>query len=152
MRKTLPKITALCLCLPLVGIFSACRRTESVQLENPPVPPVPDAPGKTPAWVPVYPGASPNTVARNVIDGATTVNLSFSTDASVEEVQKFYDAELKKGGFTLTKSETTAKGVTYHGIVAEDAGGKRMVNLSVFTNYQKKTGVSLSYTFPEAKK
>ncbi len=152
MRKTLPKIIALSLGCLLVGVFSACRRTESVQLENPPVPPVPDAPGKTPDWVPVYPGASPSTVARNVIDGATTVNLAFSTDASVEEVRKFYEKELTGGGFSLTKSETTAKGVTYHGIVAEDAGGKRMVNLSVFLNYQKKTGVSLSYTYPEAKK
>jgi hypothetical protein len=142
---------ALLLSILLFVPFAACQRLggQSVQLENPPAtptPPIPDAPGKTPDWVPIYPGAAPNTVARNSDDTSTTVNLAFSTDSSIKDVLKFYEKELTKTGFALTKSESTARGVTYHAIVAQDTTNRRMVNLSAFLNHDYKTGVALSYT------
>jgi hypothetical protein len=144
------KRRALLFLLLFVVPFSACQRSgESVQLENPPatpLPPIPDAPEKTPDWVPIYPGAAPNTVARNSDDKSTTVNLAFSTESSIKDVLKFYEKELTKAGFSLTKSESTARGVTYHAIVAQDTANRRMVNLSAFLNHDYKTGVALSYT------
>lgn len=145
------KRRVLLLSLLLVVPFSACQRAggNSVQLENPPAtptPPIPDGPEKTPDWVPIYPGATPNTVARTSDDTATTVNLAFSAESSIKDVLKFYEKELTKAGFSLTKSESTARGVTYHAIVARDAANRRMVNLSAFLNHNYKTGVSLSYT------
>lgn len=140
---------AILLCILLLGAFSACQRTDSIQLENPPAtptPPIPDAPEKTPEWVPIFPGAAPSTVARSSDDKSTTVNLAFSTDATIPDVLKFYEKTLAKGGFSLTKSESAARGVTYHAIVAQDVANRRMVNLSAFLNHNYKTGVALSYT------
>jgi len=66
--------------------------------------------GKTPDWVPVYPGATPQNVFSASSNGVQTGTYGFVTKDPVDKVLAFYDSGLKSGGFKTSKTTTDTNG------------------------------------------
>jgi hypothetical protein len=84
-----------------------------------------------PAWVPAYPGSSPqNTMSSTTADGSQNTFTFKSTDPA-SKILSFYSDQLKAAGFTINMTTNTDQG----GLVqASDEGKKRTVNVIVGTS------------------
>lgn len=83
---------------------------------------------KTPAWVPVYPGSSPQgTFSAQTNDGAQNT-FAFKTADGAGKVISYYQDQLKSGGFNVTLVTSSDQGGM---LTAEDAGKKRSLIVTV---------------------
>lgn len=83
--------------------------------------------GKAPAWVPAYPGSSPQGSFSSNTDKETTGSYSFTTKDSLERVSKYYQDALKTSGFAV---ETMSAGTS--GVVAgKTADDQRTVSVNI---------------------
>jgi hypothetical protein len=57
--------------------------------------------GRTPAWVPAYPGSSPQGTFSSSTDKEETGSFAFKANDTVEQVSKYYQDALKNAGFTV---------------------------------------------------
>ncbi|HWZ43608.1 MAG TPA: hypothetical protein VNW97_09020 [Candidatus Saccharimonadales bacterium] len=100
---------------------------------------------KAPAWVPVYPGASPQSVLSASAEGEQTGTAGFTTPDSTEKVMSYYGDQLKSGGFKVSTTSNTTDGKVAGIVNGEDKVGKRSV-LVTATPDDKGTNVSVSFT------
>jgi hypothetical protein len=93
---------------------------------------------KAPAWVPVYPGSSPQgTFASQTSEGESNA-FSFNTKDAASKVLTYYQEQLKSGGFNINLISSSDQG----GVVqAEDSGKKRTVTVTVGTSSDGTQGV-----------
>jgi len=82
-----------------------------------------------PAWVPVYPGSSPQGTFSSQTPDGNQSTYSFKTKDGVEKVLDFYEAELAKAGIAKT---SRGAGTGYGGmLMAEDSSKNRTVMITV---------------------
>ncbi len=90
-----------------------------------------------PAWVPVYPGSSPQgTFATNTNEGSQN-GFTFKTGDPAAKVIDYYQTSLKSAGFTITMNTTTPTGGM---VMAEDAAKKKSVMLTMSTDANQTAG------------
>lgn len=94
--------------------------------------------GKTPAWVPTYPGSSPENSFSMTTGDADTFTYSFQTSDSVEKVISWFKDALTSGGYKIT-SEMTGSSANEHGgvLVAENTEQKRTLTVTISTSDNK---------------
>jgi hypothetical protein len=81
-----------------------------------------------PAWMPVYPGSSPQgTFSAQTKDGNQST-FTFKTKDAPAKVMSYYQDQLKAGGFTINMTTNTPQGGM---VMAEDGGKTRSVMLTV---------------------
>jgi hypothetical protein len=86
---------------------------------------------KTPAWVPVYPGSSPEgTMSVQSAEGES-ITYSFKTKDAPAKVFQHYQDALKAAGFKIPVTTTTQEGGM---LSAEDETKKRSVVITVGTS------------------
>jgi hypothetical protein len=84
-----------------------------------------------PAWVPVYPGSSPQgTMATQTKEGSSNT-FTFKTNDTATKVIAYYQDQLKSGGFEVKLMTTGEQGGM---VTAEDAGKKRTIIVTVGTS------------------
>lgn len=90
---------------------------------------------KAPAWVPVYPGSSPEgTFAAQTGEGSTS-SFTFKTQDPSSKVLAYYQDALKSGGFTMTNTLNSSDSSGTGGMItAEDAGKKRTIVVTLGTS------------------
>jgi hypothetical protein len=81
-----------------------------------------------PAWVPVYPGSSPqNTMSATSADGSQNT-FTFKSKDPAAKIISYYSDQLKSGGFTINMTTNTDQG----GMVqATDEGKKHTITVIV---------------------
>jgi hypothetical protein len=96
---------------------------------------------QAPAWVPVYPGSSPQgTFASQTAEG-NQQSFAFKTKDAPTKVIAYYQDQLKAAGFTVNLATTGDQG----GMVqAEDAGKKRSIVLTVGSSSEGTQGSVMS--------
>lgn len=83
---------------------------------------------KAPAWVPVYPGSSPEGMFSSKSSDGTQNTFTFRTKDEASKVIQFYQDSLKSAGFNVTQVLNSAAG----GMVsAEDADKKRTAVVTI---------------------
>jgi hypothetical protein len=89
------------------------------------------AAGSAPAWVPAYPGSSPqNTMSSTTPEGSQNT-FTFKSKDSASTILTFYSDQLKAAGFNINMTTNTDQG----GLVqASDEAKKRTVNVIVGTS------------------
>ena len=87
--------------------------------------------GKVPAWVPVYPGSSPQgTYSAQTAEGAQN-SFSFKTQDAPSKVLTYYQDQLKSAGFAVTQTISSEQG----GMLTAESGAKtRTVVVTVGTS------------------
>ena len=86
---------------------------------------------KAPAWVPVYPGSTPQgTFASQTPDGDSSA-FTFTTKDSASKVLSYYQDQLKSAGFSVTLVASSDQGGAVQG---EDSGKKRTITVTVGTS------------------
>jgi len=99
---------------------------------------------KAPAWVPAYPGSSPqNTFSANS-NGEQTGSYTFTTSDTAEKVISFYGDALKSGGFAVSNMTTNSQGKTGGMVSGEDKANKRNVVVTIGT---ENDGTHVNVTF-----
>ena len=84
-----------------------------------------------PAWVPVYPGSSPQGTFSSQTPEGDQHGFSFKTSDAATKVISYYQDQLKSAGFTVNLATTGDQG----GMVsAEDSGKKRNIVVTVGTS------------------
>jgi len=78
---------------------------------------------KTPDWVPVYSGATPQGLYSAQTAQEASGSFRFTTNDSVDQVAQFYESALKKAGMKVTTASTTGFAM----VTGEDAATKRKV-------------------------
>jgi hypothetical protein len=90
-----------------------------------------------PAWVPVYPGSSPQgTLATQSKEGSSNT-FTFKTNDAASKVISYYQDQLKSGGFEVKLVTTGEQGGM---VTAEDAAKKRTIILTVGTSNEGTQG------------
>jgi len=90
-----------------------------------------------PAWVPVYPGSSPQgTMATQTKEGSSNT-FTFKTSDTASKVIAYYQDQLKSGGFEVKLMTTGEQGGM---VTAEDAGKKRTIIVTVGTSNEGTQG------------
>jgi len=98
-----------------------------------------------PAWIPTYPGSSPQgTFSSQTKDGGQST-FAFKTKDAPSAVMSYYQDQLKSGGFTITMTTNTPQGGL---VMAQDGGKTRSVMLTVSTSGE---GTDVSVTSIEKK-
>ena len=92
------------------------------------------AAAKTPAWVPVYPGVSPQSTFSMQGGEGSGGSFQFATKDSAKNVLSFYEQNLKQAGFGITANITGNTDSASGGMLsAEDTATKRTVVVTVGT-------------------
>jgi hypothetical protein len=92
------------------------------------------AAGKTPAWVPAYPGVSPQSTFSMQGGEGSGGSFQFTTKDSAKDVLSFYEQNLKQAGFGITANITGNTDTASGGMIsAEDTATKRTVVVTVGT-------------------
>ena len=100
---------------------------------------------KAPAWVPQYPGSSPqNTFSANT-GGEQTGSYAFTTTDPAEKLISYYGDSLKSAGFTVSNLTTNSNGKTGGMVSGEDKANKRNVVISIATESDG-THANVTYT------
>ena len=100
---------------------------------------------KSPAWVPVYPGASPqNTFSANQA-GQESGSYTFTTGDSAEKVTSYYSGALKSGGFSVSATTTDNQGKPGGMLTGEDKATSRAVMVMLDTESDG-THVNVTYS------
>jgi hypothetical protein len=101
--------------------------------------------GKAPAWIPAYPGATPEGSFASSGGKGDAGAFHFKTRDSVQKVADFYAAELQKAGFKVTTNVANENGKATGGVIGgADEANKRHVNAMVSADGDG-TGVSVTY-------
>jgi hypothetical protein len=100
---------------------------------------------KSPAWVPVYPGASPQNTFSASKPGEESGSCTFTTGDSTEKVISYYSGALKSGGFSVSTTTTDNQGKPGGMVTGEDKAGKRAVMVMLDTESDG-THVNLTYS------
>jgi hypothetical protein len=89
--------------------------------------------GKAPAWVPQYPGSSPQNTFSATNAGEQTGSYTFTTADPAEKVISYYGDALKSSGFAVSNLTTNSDGKTGGMVSGEDKTNKRTVVVSIAT-------------------
>ena len=90
------------------------------------------AAAKIPAWVPAYPGVSPQSTFSMQGGDGSGGSFQFTTKDSPKSVLAFYEQGLKQAGFGITANFTGNTDTSSGGMIsAEDAATKRTVVVTV---------------------
>jgi len=101
---------------------------------------------KLPAWLPAYPGSTPQGSVSMQNATGTSGSFHFTTKDSVEQVMSYYEDALKKAGLKVSTNTVQQNGKTSLGtLTGEEAGNRRkiFVNATVTTDG---TNVGLTFT------
>jgi len=102
--------------------------------------------GKTPDWVPAYPGSTPKGVFSSQGPKGLAGSYTFTATDSIEQVTRYYEDALKKAGLTVTTNSMPQNGATGMSIVSgEDTATKRKAVVTA-TPSQGGTGVSVTFS------
>ncbi len=96
---------------------------------------------KTPDWVPVYSGVTPQGVFSAQTAQGATGSFRFTTNDSVDQVRQFYEDALKKAGMKLT----TASATGFAMVTGEDTASNRKVVVTASPSGTT-TSVGVTYT------
>jgi hypothetical protein len=89
---------------------------------------------KTPAWVPAYPGVSPQSTFSMQGGDGSGGSFQFTTKDPAKNVLSFYEQGLKQAGFAITANFTGNTDTSSGGMIsAEDTATKRTVVVTVGT-------------------
>lgn len=102
-----------------------------------------DAGTKIPAWVPEYPGSSPQGGFSTQTSDGNTGSYAFKTKDALDKVAGFYEQELKSSGMKTTSTISRGDGGTTGGMLSGEAGNKSLVVLLGTENGE--TTVSVTY-------
>jgi len=92
------------------------------------------AAAKTPAWVPTYPGVTPQSTFSMQGGDSSGGSFQFKTNDSAKNVLSFYEQSLKQSGFGITANITGNTDTASGGMIsAEDTATKRTVVVTVGT-------------------
>ena len=83
---------------------------------------------KTPAWVPAYPGSSPQGTFSTSNDREETGSYTFTTNDGLEKVSKYYQDALKTSGFTVDSMNVATTGGV---VTGKMVGDKRTVSVNL---------------------
>ena len=86
---------------------------------------------KAPAWVPVYPGSSPQNTFSATSNGEQSGSYTFVTADTPEKVISFYGDSLKSSSFAVSNLTTNSNGKTGGMVSGEDKANKRTVVVSI---------------------
>jgi hypothetical protein len=101
---------------------------------------------KLPAWLPSYPGSTPQGAVSMQSATGSSGSFHFLTKDSVEQVMSYYDDTLKKAGLKVTSNTVQQNGKTSLGtLTGEEAGDKRKVFVNA-TVTADGTNVGLTFT------
>lgn len=89
---------------------------------------------KAPAWVPAYPGSSPEgSFSAHAADGSTDT-FSFKTKDAPDKVRSYYENTVKSSGMKITNSYAGQSGGESNSMLtAEDESGKRKLMVMIGT-------------------
>lgn len=105
--------------------------------------------GKTPAWVPAYPGGKSEGGFHNKTAEGESGTFHFMTKDSPERVIQWYVAELNKAGMKTNSNTIQENGKTTGGTASgQDPGGKRSASVVAGLSGE---GTSVTVTFGEKK-
>ena len=82
---------------------------------------------KAPDWVPVYPGASPQSTFSTSSGAEQTGSYAFVTKDAADKVIAFYGDSLKSAGFAVSNMTTNSDGKVGGMVSGEDKANKRTV-------------------------
>jgi hypothetical protein len=99
---------------------------------------------KAPAWVPAYPGSSPQNTYSATNAGEQTGSFMFTTSDAAEKVIAFYGDTLKAHGFTVSNMTSNSEGKTGGMVTGEDKANKRTVMATIGT---EDDGTHVNVTF-----
>ena len=99
---------------------------------------------KSPAWVPSYPGSTPQNTYSATSNGEQTGTFTFSTPDAPEKIIAFYADALKSAGFEVSNMTTNSNGKTGGMVTGEDKATKRTVVATIGTETD---GTHVSVTF-----
>lgn len=99
---------------------------------------------KTPDWVPVYPGSSPQGTFSASRGAEQTGSYTFVTKDPADKVISFYGDSLKSGGFAVSNMTSNSDGKVGGMVSGEDKGNKRAVVVSLGT---ENDGTHVNVTF-----
>ncbi|MGH9642856.1 MAG: hypothetical protein ACRD3Q_10540 [Terriglobales bacterium] len=88
---------------------------------------------KAPAWVPQYPGSSPQGTFSSSNANEQSGSFTFTTADPVEKLIAFYGDGLKSGGFTVSNMTTNSEGKAGGMVSGEDKDNKRTVMVMLST-------------------
>jgi len=101
--------------------------------------------GKTPDWVPAYPGSTPKGVFSSQGPKGLAGSYTFTATDSIEQVARYYEDALKKAGLAVTTNSVQQNGATGMSIISgEDTANKRK---AVVTATPSQGGTTVSITF-----
>lgn len=101
---------------------------------------------KTPDWVPVYSGVTPQGVFSAQSPKGMTGSFRFTTNDSIDQITNFYEGALKNGGLKVTTNSTQQNGATAFAIISgEDTATKRKVVVTASPSGST-TSVGVTYT------
>lgn len=103
---------------------------------------------KAPSWVPVYPGATPQSTYSVDSNGKQSGSYSFVTSDSADKVVGYYGDTLTSGGFEISKTMNTQDGKTGGMVSGSQKDGSRSV-LAVAT--PASDGLHVNVSFEEKK-
>jgi hypothetical protein len=102
--------------------------------------------GKTPEWVPAYPGATQKGVFSSQTPKGLAGSYTFTATDSIDQVTRYYEDALKKAGLAVSTSSVQQNGATGMSIISgEDTATKRKAVVTA-TPSQGGTGVSVTFS------
>ncbi|HYL91960.1 MAG TPA: hypothetical protein VEW69_02265 [Alphaproteobacteria bacterium] len=100
---------------------------------------------KPPAWVPAYPGSSPQSTMSATETNRQTGTFVFATNDASDKVMAFYADALKSAGFTASTTSNNTNGKVSGMVNGADKDDKRSV-IVIVSAEQDGTHVSVSFT------
>jgi len=100
---------------------------------------------KAPAWVPAYPGSSPQNTYSASNPNEQTGAFTFTTSDAPDKVIPFYEDQLKSRGFTVSKMTGTSDGKTGGMVSGQDKANNRTVVATIGTENDH-TQVSVTFS------
>lgn len=100
---------------------------------------------KAPAWVPVYPGSSPQNTFSATTNSEQSGSYTFVTADPAEKVISFYGDSLKSGGFATSNLTSNSNGKVGGMVSGEDKSNKRTVVVSIGTESDR-THVNVTFS------
>jgi hypothetical protein len=99
---------------------------------------------KAPAWVPVYPGSSPQSTFSTSTGAEQTGSFAFVTQDQIDKVIAFYGDSLKSAGFAVSNMSSNSEGKVGGMVSGDEKASKRNVVVSLATDHD---GTHVNVTF-----
>jgi len=103
---------------------------------------------KAPAWVPVYPGSSPQNTFSSSSGAEQTGSFTFVTKDPADKVISFYGDSLKSAGFAVSNMTSNSEGKVGGMVSGEDKANKRAVVVSLGSGNDG-TQVNVTFTIKQ---